>query len=298
MTKPIVLKRFKELGLTTYEAKSYLSLLEKDTLTVAEVARIAKIPRTNAYEALEKLMSKGFCKKKPGATKKYSAADPAFLEEKTAAAFDEKIEEEISELHKKHDEILSKKKNMRENLSNLVKELKPIYIKSRGENNPLDYIEIIKDPYQMNKRFMQLIGEAKKEVLVFTKPPFVSSPKVLEEQTAQQAKIMQDRNKPKIKCIYEISAADDKGVDWWFNDIDMAVKHGEEARVIKKLPMKMTIIDEKIVMLALVDNIFKSKQPSLTTQIVEHRDLARGLKILFETIWEQAESHHVLKDWR
>ncbi|MFQ6105075.1 MAG: helix-turn-helix domain-containing protein [Candidatus Glassbacteria bacterium] len=59
MSNPSVLKRLKELGLTDYEAKSCLSLLEKDTLTVTEVSKIAGIPRANAYEELEKLLVKG-----------------------------------------------------------------------------------------------------------------------------------------------------------------------------------------------------------------------------------------------
>ncbi len=81
MAKSIVLNRFRDVGLTAYEAKTYLPLLEKDTLTVAEVARIAKIPRTNAYEALEKLTAKGLCKEKPGQLKNTVPLWPPLPEE-------------------------------------------------------------------------------------------------------------------------------------------------------------------------------------------------------------------------
>jgi hypothetical protein len=46
-------------------------------------------------------------------------------------------------------------------------------------------------------------------------------------------------------------------------------------------------------MLTLEDPV--SERTSLTTQIVQHRTLAKGLKILFQTLWEQAEDYHVYK---
>ena len=58
--------------------------------------------------------------------------------------------------------------------------------------------------------------------------------------------------------------------------------------------MKMAIFDEEVVMFALQDPV--TKQVSLTTQIVEHRALAKSLKILFEALWERAQDYHVLRD--
>jgi hypothetical protein len=54
--------------------------------------------------------------------------------------------------------------------------------------------------------------------------------------------------------------------------IERCVRGGEEARVLKRLPMKMAIFDSRVVMYALVDPV--SKQTSLTSQIVEHPALA------------------------
>ena len=313
MNRTLILKRFKEIGLSSYEAKSYLSLLERDTLTVSEISRLSGIPRANAYEALEKLMSKGMCIAKPGHTKKYSASDPLMLQDKflveasSAAEIElenlgkkhketlEKskavLEAEVKNLNEKEREILERAKVVKENITAVINQLRPQYEESRLETNPMDYIEIIKDPYQIQERFMQLCQEAKEEILVFTKPPFAGPRKRLEEQFEQQVEPLQQGIR--IRDIYEMPK-DKEEIEWWFKAIDTAVKHGEEARVTKELPMKMAIWDSRIVLFALADPV--SKQISLTSQIVEHPALAKTLKVTFETLWAQAKDYHVLKD--
>jgi len=294
-TKTLILKRFKEVGLTSYEARSYLSLLERDTLTVAEVSKIAEIPRANAYEALEKLMAKGMCIAKPGETKRYSASDPASLEDRFFGQLDQATKMEIQNLktdvETKEKQILEKAEGVKRNVAQMMKELRPQFEESRLETNPMDYIEIIKDPYQIHKRFMHLVGEAKEEILVFTKPPYTGPREKLEEQVHLETEIFKRR--VRARSIYEISTdADEKG--WQFQMIDRAVRAGEEARILHKLPMKMVVFDSRIVIYALEDPV--SKQPSLTSQIVEHRALAESLKILFETLWERAEDYHILQE--
>jgi len=298
MEKRLILKRFKDIGLTSYEVKCYLSLLERDTLSVSEVSRLAAIPRPNAYEALEKLMSKGLCVAKPGATKQYSASDPSLLEEKLLMQLHEEAETEMDDLKedltrslkRKEKEIVERSQAARQNVRKLIAELRPQYEKSRMETNPMDFIEVIKDPYQIHKRFIQLVREAKEDTLIFTKPPYSGPKEWLEEQTEQQFEPLQQGIR--IRSIYEIPKSKQE-IEWWFNDIDTAAKHGEEARVIEELPIKMAIFDSRIVMFTLEDPVFRPT--SLTAQVVEHRALAKTLKIIFEMLWERAEDYHVLQ---
>jgi len=356
MNTALILERFKDVGLSSYEAKSYLSLLQRDTLTVSEVSKLAGIPRPNTYEALEKLMSKGLCASRPGHIKRYSASDPSLLEDKflakankameievenlqekqkkiiesNRAALQSELENlkererqiieenrvalkteldnlrkkekeivekskaslkiELENLNKKEMQIAEKRERAKENITGLVGELTPQYENSRLETNPMDFIEVIKDPYQIHKRFMQLCEAAQEEVLIFTKPPFSRPREQLHEQLDQETEIL--KRGVRGKSIYEI-AEDEEERRWLFEVIDRAARGGEEARVLKNLPMKMAIFDSRIVIYVLEDPV--SKQPSLTTQIVEHRALAQSLKILFETLWEQAEDYHVLR---
>jgi HTH-type transcriptional regulator, sugar sensing transcriptional regulator len=290
MSKPIIFKRFKELGLGINEAKSYISLLERDTMSVTEIARLAKIPRANAYEALETLLAKGFCISKPGKIRQYSALDPVLLQEKAIHLIDNHFEGEISKLHDKQDQILLEKKAARERLANLAKDLKPLYHNSRSNGNPMDYIEIIKDPFQIHKKFIELIGEAREEVLIFSKAPYTGPQEVLKEQTEKQSEPL--KQGVTIKSIYEIPS-EKKEWEWWYNDIVAAAILGEQARVIKALPMKMVVIDEMVVMLPMEDPI--SSGTSFTAQIITHSGLAKTLKLSFEALWEKAEDYQVLE---
>jgi sugar-specific transcriptional regulator TrmB len=290
MNVTLILKRFKDMGLSSYETKSYLSLLEKDTLTVSEVSKIAGIPRTNAYEALAKLLSRGMCAAKPGQTKKYTATDPKLLKEKFLAEVQTACQTELETLKEKEGEVLQKRQATEDEISAVLEGLTPQYEKSRLETNPMDYIEIIKDPYQIHKKYIQLLGQTKEEILVFSKPPFTGPREKLEEQDDRVCDIL--RGGIRVRSVYEI-LTDEDDKRWLFEHIHRSVTAGEEARVTEELPMKMAIFDSRIVLFALADPV--SKQISLTSQIVEHPALAKSLEILFETFWEQAEDYHILE---
>lgn len=291
MANPIIIKRFKEIGLSAYEAKSYLSLLERRTLTVSEIAKLATIPRTNAYEALESLLAKGYCVSKPGKVKQYSAVDPVLLKEKAVAVLDQAFESRLSELYAKQDEILAEKKSARERLAELSDELAPLYKKCQFHENPMNYIEIIKDPFQIHRRFMELVSNAKKEILGFSKPPYSAGRELAKEEMEQQADLC-ERQVVELKSIHEIPKSKDE-IRLKLEDLIRTTKGSDETRVIGELPMKMAVIDERFVMLALEDPV--SHGSSFTTQVVEHPSLAKGLRILFFTLWEQADDYHVLE---
>ena len=292
MANPIIIKKFKELGLSPYEAKSYLSLLEKDTLTVSEIARLAKIPRANAYEALEKLLAKGFCVSKPGKVRQYSALDPAQLEEKSVMVLDQVFEGKLNKLYEKQDEILAEKKEARKRLSELSRELSPLYNNSRSNETPMDFIEIIKDSYQIGAKFNELVSQSKNEVLVFSKPPYSVARKGLDEQSRIQRQKRKKEN-VKTRSIHEIPR-DQEELSWLYQTFLSHDEGQRLTRVIAELPMKMAIFDEEIVLLPLEDLI--SSGNLFTAQIIRHPALAKSLKITFETLWEQAEDYHVLED--
>ena len=277
MADTTFLENLKKLGLNDYEARGYLALMERSSLTATQISAVSGIPRTKVYDVTESLMKKGLCSLLPGKINKYRAFE-------VSAAAENLLRESEAIFNMRKEQIQEASESLKQQLS-------VVYGDNAHSVDPLEYIEIIKDPYQIHKRFMQLADQAKEEMLGFTKPPYTGPKERLTEQTEQQAQLL--RRGLKIRVIYEIPQ-DKEEFEWWFNDIDANVKYGEEARVIKELPMKMSIFDSRIVIFALEDPV--SKQPSLTAQVIEHRALAKGLKALFQTFWDRAEDYHILRD--
>ena len=291
METTVLVQTFKHLGFNSHEAKCYLALLERGTLAVGEISKLAGIPRTNAYDSLEKLMSKGMCIERPGDAKRYSASDPALLREKFVMEKDKATEMELENLRKKEKEILENAKADKERVENVVNELSPRYEKGAVKTDPLDYIEIIKDPYQVHKRYMELVRGAKEEYLAIVKAPFTGPPEKLKEQIDLGVEVL--KRGVTFRSIYE-PPGDPDPIRWLTQFIERLAEHGAEVRILKSLPMKTAIFDSRIVLFALADPV--SKELSLTSQVIEHPALAQSLKILFETLWEQAEDYHILED--
>ncbi len=274
----VLIEELKDLGLNSYEAKVYLALLERDSLSVSEISRLSLVPRARAYDILDTLLADGLAVLKPGRIKKYSAADPDSFGEKLTI----QNENRYGHLKKKIDNVTLTLKGKFESAVN-----------GKGINSdPLEYIEIIKDPYQVHKRFMDLVAQAREEILGFSKPPYSSDRSQGIEEMEQQADIG-EKGIVKLKSIHEIPRTKEE-IRERLENLLRTTKGSDETRVINELPMKMAIFDEKTIMLALKDPV--SSATSFTTQIIEHSSLAKGLKILFNTLWEQAEDFHVLED--
>jgi sugar-specific transcriptional regulator TrmB len=295
MDTPALNDALRQMGLSPYEAKCYLSLLERDTLTAPEVSKLAGIPRPSAYDALEKLMTRGMCSCKPGDTKRYTASDPALFKEKSFMEVDELAELELQKLRnivkQREKEIVEGSKTKKESISNLIDQLRPQYNNSRLEADPLEYIEIIKDPFVAYKMFRELIGQSKEEIICFVKPPFASTKEDREENQEEQKRLIQKG--VRIRTISE-TPKDKEMRQRLYREGEEGVELGLETRTIKELPMKMVVFDSRTVTLSLEDPV--TSQVSLTTLVIKHRALARSLKLLFDSLWDQAQDYHVLKD--
>lgn len=267
-----LIKDLSQLGLNQYEAKVYLALLQRSSLATSEVATISKVPRARTYDILESLLEKGLASLKPGKYKKYSAVDIDTFKSKLIINNERLYNEKREKIH--------------EVSLSLKKKIESIYPPGNFMSDPFEYIEVIKDPYQIHRKFCQLFREAQKEVLAFVKPPYTG---FRNEQTEHELEIL--RGKISVKGIYEIPEEKAER-ERRFENIKQLVEAGEEARVLPELPIKMVIFDEKTVFFVLEDPAFK--RGSSTSQVIEHRSLAKTLKIVFDTLWNQAQDYHIL----
>lgn len=67
------LAKVQEYGLTEYEARAYLALLDLEVATASKVARLSRVPRTKIYQALEGLETKKLVRVIPERPKRFVA---------------------------------------------------------------------------------------------------------------------------------------------------------------------------------------------------------------------------------
>jgi sugar-specific transcriptional regulator TrmB len=244
------------LGLTSYEAKAYLTLIRRDSFTAAQVARQSGLPRQRIYDVLGSLVQKGLAVARPGTVVKYAATAPELA---------------IDLLLTAHRDDLSR---MERDARNMVNDLKPAYEAGQVHTDPLEYIEVLRDRRAINERFAELQGNVKKEILVFTKPPYATPP----QENVEGLEVIETHE---ARSLYEFSVFDDAAVT---RGVKRFVDAGEQARFVPELPLKLVIIDETIVMFGMEDPVAGSAD--LTIVVVEHQSLAKVLKTAFDAIWE------------
>ena len=142
--------RLTRLGLTTYEARAYAALIRRESFTPAQVARECGVPRQRIYDVLGTLVQKGLASSRPDAQVKYTALGPELAVEHLLAT-------------------------QRESLATLERDgvavidaLRREYEAGRSHTNPLEFIEVPRDRSAINRRFDELQGQVRREILVLS----------------------------------------------------------------------------------------------------------------------------------
>jgi HTH-type transcriptional regulator, sugar sensing transcriptional regulator len=245
------------LGLTTYEARAYIALVARDSFTAAQVARHAELPRQRIYDVLDSLVNKGMAATRPGRVVKYAATEPSIAIERLVAA--------------RRDEM----NQLESAAARTIEALSAPYAAGQKHTDPLEYIEVLRDPGAINVRFDELQAGAQREILVFTRPPYAKPPQENIEGLSVARRL-------ETRSLYEYSVFNDPAV---VDGVRLFIRAGERARVVEELPLKLVIIDEAIVMFGMQDPV--AGGTDLTIMVVDHPSLAAVLRMAFNAYWEQ-----------
>ena len=232
MDNPDLVGQLTRLGLTSYEAKAYLTLIRRDSFTAAQVARQSGLPRQRIYDVLGSLVQKGLAVARPGTVVKYAATPPELAIELLLAS---------------HRDQLAR---MERDAKEMVSDLKPAFEAGQEHHDPLEYIEVLRDRRAINERFAELQAAVKREILVFTKPPYATPP----QENVEGLKVIGTHE---ARSLYEFSVFDDPAVI----ARRAALRRGA-ARTrasCRRLPLKLVIIDETIVMFGMEDPVAGSQ---------------------------------------
>jgi sugar-specific transcriptional regulator TrmB len=251
--------RLVELGLTGYEASAYLALTRRGGASGAELARLAGLPRQRIYDVLEGLVERGLATATPGRPVRYAAAPP-----ETLGVLLDRRRSELDRLARDVDD--------------LVEQLAPVYRAGRAANDPLDFIEVLRDPRAIARRFAAVEASVEREILVFTKPPYAIEP----GENVAGLELLQ--RGVEARSVYERSIYDDPAQA---DAVRRFVAAGEQARVVERLPLKLVLVDGRVAMFTMEDPV--ATDPALTIAVVEHAGFAALLRLAFEQAWGAGE---------
>ncbi len=146
--------KLKSMGLTEYEAKAYLALLQKANMTAEQISNLSEVPLPRVYGVLEQLAIKGFIKILPGRPRKFEAIEPRIAFESYMKYKERMLEQELEKL--------------KELFSQFERQLEDIYWRSRLRVKPESLITPLSSLSEMEEKTRELIRQAEREVLVFT----------------------------------------------------------------------------------------------------------------------------------
>jgi sugar-specific transcriptional regulator TrmB len=254
--------QLRELGLNTYEARAYLTLLGKESFSATQIADYSGVPRQRIYDILASLVDRGLVINRPGRRgTTYAAIAPK-------RALEALLHTEQQRLSKIEATTLD-----------LIAQLGSLYTEGQEETSPLEYIEVLRGRASVNQRFAEIQANCKREILVFTKPPYGKAPQDnVEGIEALQRHVT-------ARSLYEFTSLSDRDARL---GIYAFIRRGEEARFVAALPLKLVIVDEEIVLFGMEDPL--AGRTELTIVVIENPQLAQTLKLAFDALWAGGET--------
>jgi sugar-specific transcriptional regulator TrmB len=220
------------LGLTQYEAKVYLALLQRRFFTAAEVARVSTVPRQRIYDVLSSLFDRGLVRIRQGGSMQYTAIDPQ-------QAMDRLIAERRAALE-----------GLERTTTELLAALAPKWSDGQAEADPLNFVELIREPRTVGERLADLLRGARHSLLLLARPPLHGATPECREATTR----LRDSG-GRVRCVYEPGVVDDA-----------------EARHLPSLPIGLCIVDDLRALMSLRDPVAGAE--SATHVLVEHAELS------------------------
>ncbi len=149
------LRKIKDFGLNSYEAKIWTALLSRGVATAGELSDISNVPRSRSYDVLESLEKKGFIIMKVGKPIKYIAVPPQEVIERVKKRVNQDAEKTLDLM----DEIKE---------SDLLTELTSLHTNGIETVAPEDLTGSVKGQSNIYEHLNLMIKEAEKNIILIT----------------------------------------------------------------------------------------------------------------------------------
>lgn len=248
-----ILVKLQSLGLTEYEAKVYLALVQHGRLSAKDISTYSGVPQNRVYETVEVLKSKGLCDIVPGSPKKFEAFEPGIA-----------IDNLISD---KEDNLKKLKRDANEIINNLnetkYKEVEP----------KTKFWVVSGSRHEIEEKRLSLSLLAKKEmksIISVTRPP------KYEAKYRRYFKKMVDK-----RVSFKTISPSKKGLENWFKFFESI---GGRVKIHKfPLHAKIGVIDKKLAYLE------STQGPETEWFLIwtNSKPLVRILEYYFDLLWQK-----------
>lgn len=263
LPEPLV-RGFQDLGLSPYESRVLLALLQRGSANSVELSKRSGVPRTAVYPVLQGLGMRGMADRVagPGPAVWASPGRDQVMQRLKAA------EEERLRQHR------DRADGVRQLLDRTFPEEPP--------DVALPFVHILPGARQMKGTYEELLRSADSEVMMFTRAPYTWS-----FPNPNHAVLEMLERDVDVRVLYEAREWDDLSAEPF--RAEMAVYHaaGVKARLVEHLALKLVIVDRSVALVNMLHPVAVDGYP--TTLHIEHPGFAGLAATAFDQLWDDAQ---------
>jgi sugar-specific transcriptional regulator TrmB len=243
-----------ELGLARNEARLYLAASGREALRAAELAELAGVTRTKAYDALHQLVEKGLLRRQPGRVARFEAAEPELLARRL------------------RQRSIQDQATLVQDTGALVADLFARYYAAPAHGDPFDFVELIRNREAAAARREAIAAGAQTEV--------VSAHRLADGAAGRPERDAARRTGVRHRSLYETGFLDDGGFRAAAAGRE---RRGEELRFVERVQVALCVVDRRTSLLSL-DTTVAASGPG-TWIVLEHPGLSATLTDAFDLAW-------------
>jgi HTH-type transcriptional regulator, sugar sensing transcriptional regulator len=258
------IKKIKDFGLNSYEAKLWTALLSRGISSAGELSDIANVPRSRTYDVLESLEKKGFIISKISKPLKYLALPPAEVLTRVKKKIELDSVAQLNNIEKLNKSDILDELNLLHTQGIDIVDTTEITGRFRGRDSLYDHIDM-------------MIRAAEKEIIICT------TEKGLLRKLDYFKKAFQKAAKKgvKIRIVAPVTKLN--------KDLVKELKDIAEVRHAKSLKGRFMVVDSESFMFMILDD--EDVHPNYDLGIwVNTKFFSQALSSLFDLAWKEMKN--------
>ena len=256
-----LLKKIKDFGLNSYEAKIWTALLSRGISSAGELSDISNVPRSRTYDVLESLEKKGFVMMKLGKPIKYMAIPPT----EVIDVIKKRIREDSVSQEHQMDELRK---------SDVLDQLTQLHTNGIEMVEPTDLVGLLKSRDNVYDYMDSLMRNAEKSVYIMT------SHEGLIRKSEHMKKTLKKLSEKGVHIKVLVPQHKDT------EKVSMDLKGVAEVKTVQNLLARFVLIDDKHLIFMITDD--KDIHPAYDVGVwVNTPYFTTALKEMFEQTWKR-----------